>query len=66
MCIYESWESLNEYEHEKENYKTPKRKIEKATIGFAFGIINGFTFSLFSPFIISGVTVSLVHSYLKK
>ena len=64
--IYESWQYLNEYELQKENYKTTTRKIEKATIGFGIGLINGFALSIFSPFIFTGATIAYTHSFLKK
>lgn len=64
--FYESWNYLDEYELERENYKTLKGKIEKATIGFGYGFFTGIALSVFSPLIISGATVAVVHSYFKK
>ena len=64
--IYESWNYLDDYELERENYKTLKGKIEKATIGFGYGVFTGIALTVFSPLIISGATVAVVHSYFKK
>ena len=42
--VYESWNYLEDYELERENYKTLKGK---ATIGF--GVFTGIALSVFSP-----------------
>lgn len=61
--FYQSWEDLNEYELQKENYKTTFRKNETAVIGFAKGIAFGVTLTIFSPIVFPGIIISNVHTY---
>ena len=64
--ISQSWDDLNEYELQRENLKSPSKKIVRSAIGFGTGIVIGMGLVIFSPFIIPGVAISSVHTYLKK
>jgi len=63
--INESWKELNNYELQRENFKTIEKKIEYASTGFAKGILYGTVYITFSPFIISGCIITYIHN-LKK
>jgi hypothetical protein len=64
--VLDAWSELEDYELEKENYKTTYRKIERATIGFSFGLIYGAGLTLFSSVIIPGASIAFLHSHFKK
>ncbi len=61
--IYKSWNYLNDYELEKENYKTPYRKLEKACIGFGEGFMFGNIYAILSPVILAGGIISGIHTF---
>jgi hypothetical protein len=64
--VYTSWEYLNDYELQKENLKTPYKKIEKAVKGFSNGLFTGMVYTILSPIIIPGIIIANVHSNIKK
>lgn len=64
--IYESWRSLNEYELEKENFKTTYRKIEKSCIGFSTGLLYGVSYGIFSPIILPSIAIAGIHTFMNK
>ncbi len=63
--IYKSWKELDDYELERENYKSTERKIEAASIGFVKGIFYGTIYAVFLPVILSGTMVASVHTLIK-
>ncbi len=64
--IYKSWDRLDSYELEKENYKNLGRKIEEATSGFIEGTINGIMYTAMSPLFFGGSVVAAVHTLYNK
>lgn len=57
-----AWKELNDYDNFHLDYKL---KIEKASVSFFKGFALGGFYTLFSPFIIPGITIVSVHTFYK-